>query len=128
MAEQLTLFDLQQVTSTRVPVYTPDPYWDSFNTPEPQNPDTYVREQVTDNTAHEHSTNCSRTHFVEVYWVKRKDKKYYYYRYTWMEGRKMHRHHIGSISSKKAIATVERVRKAIAKGAYPQAIVEMITV
>lgn len=39
------------------------------------------------------------THWVENYWVK--DKGYWYYRYVWMEGQKLHHVHIpgGNIRS-----------------------------
>ncbi len=126
MTEQLTLFDLQQVTSAPVPVYVPDLYWDLIDTPQTQNPDTCVGEQVLDDTAPQHDKKCSPTHWIETYWVQRGEKKYYYFRYMWMEGRKIRRRYIGSTSSKKAIAIMEKVRDAIALGKSPQEIVELI--
>ena len=117
MPEQLTLFDPQQFT--RRLGYVCDPYWDAIDTPSPQNPDNCVREQAS-------STTCSRTHFIEQYWVQRKDKKYYYFRYIWMEGRKMRRRHIGSVKSPKALALEQEVRNAIASGKSVSEIVELI--
>ena len=117
MPEQLTLFDPQKFT--RRFGYVCDSYWDAIDTPSSQNHDTCVREQVVDDT-------CSRTHFVEQYWVQRKEKKYYYFRYIWMKGRKMHRRHIGSINSSKAIALVEKVKNAITSGKAPSKILEIL--
>jgi hypothetical protein len=127
MTEQLTLFDLQKVTSFPVPAYTLDPYWDEIDTSESQNSNVSVGEQVLDDTAHQHEINCSPTHFVEIYWVQRSSTRHYYFRYTWMEGRKLRRKYIGSTTSKKAIAIVEKVKEAIAMGEKPQTIVEIIS-
>lgn len=54
--------------------------------------------------------------WVEVYWVSTGKKKHYYYRYCWMEGRKISRVHLGSTTNPKALARVEKVNDAISKG------------
>ena len=85
-----------------------------------------VREQVkhyTQKSAHEHETPA---HWVEKYWVSRANNKYWYYRYTWMSGRKMHRSHIGSVLSRIAQQKVEWVKEAIEQGMSPCEIKEWL--
>ena len=86
-----------------------------------------VREQVKHHTqklAHEHETP---TQWVEKYWVSRVGNKYWYYRYTWMVGRKMHRSHIGSVRSQRTQEKVQEVRDFIAQGKSPREIKEFLT-
>jgi hypothetical protein len=86
--------------------------------------ETPVREQVnidTRKTAPEHNT-----HWVEKYWVERRRNKYWYYRYCWMVGRKIHRRHIGSVDSPKAIVKKEHIEIAIADGYSPMEIQKLI--
>jgi len=65
-------------------------------------------------------------HWVETYHPSNRPQ-YSYYRYVWMQGRKLHRHHIkGSADSPKAKAMMERVERAIATGSTPANIVAMI--
>ncbi|RAM48059.1 MAG: hypothetical protein C6Y22_29980, partial [Hapalosiphonaceae cyanobacterium JJU2] len=79
-----------------------------------------VREQVNYNTAPEHTYFApEQTHWVEKYWVKRGNKKYDYYRYCWMEGRKIRRIHIGSVDSRRAKEIKVAVLCAIAEGKSP---------
>jgi hypothetical protein len=95
-----------------------------------------VGEQVIPDTlkvAHQHDaqlylphTEEIFTHWVEEYWVERGTNKYWYYRYTWMEGRKLHRHYIGSITSNKAKAKKQAVKDAILDGQSPQEIKQLI--
>ncbi len=95
-----------------------------------------VGEQVTLTTskfAHQHDTKSydqhtedNPTHWIEKYWVERVGNKYWYYRYTWMEGRKMHRVYIGSVRSPKAQLKKQAVMEAIALELSPQEIKQLI--
>lgn len=82
--------------------------------------DESVGEQVKKQTAHQ------QVQWLERYWVKRSGKKYYYYRYSWMDGRIIHRCYIGSVKSTKATAIVEKVRQAIACQESPEEIQKLI--
>lgn len=64
--------------------------------------------------------------WVEVYWVSTGKKKHDYYRYCWMEGRKIKRQHIGNIANVKAVMRTELVKDAISKGFYPSQIKQLI--
>lgn len=65
-------------------------------------------------------------HWVEIY-TGSKRKAYYYYRYVWMEGRKLHHVHIsGAASSLKAKSTKQLVEDAIAIGNSPTEIIALI--
>ncbi|KJH72207.1 hypothetical protein UH38_09100 [Aliterella atlantica CENA595] len=65
-------------------------------------------------------------HWVEIY-SPSKRKNYSYYRYVWMEGRKLKHLHIGgSSTSLRAIALKEKVLDAIAHLKAPQEIVKLI--
>lgn len=52
-----------------------------------------VLEQLFDQSAPEHKQLGIQ--WVEKYWVKRSGKQHYYYRFCWMEGRKIYHKHIG---------------------------------
>ncbi len=69
------------------------------------------------------------THWTEVYWVKRGSRKNEYYRYCWMEGRKIHHCHIsgGNVLSFVALARLTIVESAIAEGKPPQEISKLIS-
>lgn len=90
-----------------------------------------VREHVTSDTlkvAPQHDgklyDHCTEAvHWVEKYWVERVGNKYWYYRYMWMEGRKLHRHYIGSVKSNKANLKKRVVEDAINDG---QLVIEII--
>ena len=79
----------------RSPQY--DPYWDELLASEQSTCKT-VGEQVTQ-TTEKFAHQPEYTHFVEKYWVEKKGEKYWYYRYAWMEGRKLKRKYIGSVNS-----------------------------
>lgn len=64
--------------------------------------------------------------WVEVYWVRRANKKHKYYRYCWMEGRKISRVHIGSVTNPLAIARVEKVNDAMSRQCSPMDIKRLI--
>jgi hypothetical protein len=95
-----------------------------------------VGEQVTSTTlkvAHQHDTKLydrlsseNPTHWIEKYWVERGTNKYWYYRYTWMEVRKLHRVYIGSVTSNKAQKKKQAVEEAILDGQSPQEIKQLI--
>ncbi|MHC5826349.1 MAG: hypothetical protein ACYT04_63455, partial [Nostoc sp.] len=76
-----------------------------------------VGEQVNHDT--KKSAPQHDTHWVEKYWVKRSGNKYWYYRYCWMAGRKIHRIYIGSVDSIKAKKVKQAVEIAIANGKLP---------
>ena len=121
-----------------------DPYWDEITKSDivgeqlhsEDSPCNSVGEQVTPDTlkvAHQHDaklhsphTVAFSTHWVEEYWVERGINKYWYYRYTWMEGRKLHRHYIGSITSNKAKGKKQAVEYAILDGQSPDEIKQLI--
>lgn len=84
----------------RSPQY--DPYWDELFYEE-QSTCKSVGEQVTSDTqksAHQHEIQTN--HWIETYYVQRGNNKYWYYRYTWMEGRKLRRKYVGSVNSARA--------------------------
>ena len=95
-----------------------------------------VGEQVTSDTlkfAPQHDSKLytqlseeKTTHWVEKYWVERGTNKYWYYRYMWMEGRKLHRVYIGSVTSNKANSKKQAVSEAILDGQSPQEIKQLI--
>ncbi|MBE9210516.1 DUF4102 domain-containing protein [Nostoc sp. LEGE 06077] len=97
-----------------------------------------VGEQVTSVTARSDNTNNlvkfptkksapqHDNHWVEKYWVERSGNKYWYYRYMWMDGRKLHRLYIGSIHSPKAKAKKLALENAIADGQTPIEIKQML--
>jgi len=98
--------------------------WDGTLAPEQ---DDTVRAQVslaTQKSAPEHSKPA---HWVEKYWVKRGENKYWYYRYRWMFGRKSYRVHLGSVLSPLVKEKVEMVRGAIALGKSPLEIKQLIS-
>lgn len=68
-------------------------------------------------SAPERNSAITATHWVETYTPSNCDK-YEYYRYVWMEGRKLRHRHIlgGNIQNPKAIALKEKVETAIAQG------------
>ncbi len=84
-----------------------------------------VGEQVKHHTQKQAQQN-EPAHWIERYWVERGGNKYWYYRYTWMAGRKMHRVYIGSTRSRQAQTKVELVREAIDQGKSPCEIKQLI--
>lgn len=85
-----------------------------------------VGEQVKQDTkkfAPQHDT----AHWVEKYWVQRGANKYWYYRYMWMQGRKINRVYIGSTLKPSAQRKKEAVEQAIADGLLPSQIKQMIS-
>ncbi|MBD2775179.1 DUF4102 domain-containing protein [Iningainema tapete] len=87
--------------------------------------DSLVGEQVKQDTkksAPQHDT----AHWVEKYWVQRGGNKYWYYRYMWMQGRKLNRIYIGSVRSRAAQTKKEAVEIAIASGLSPCEIKQLL--
>ncbi|MBE9214563.1 hypothetical protein IQ247_18130 [Plectonema cf. radiosum LEGE 06105] len=103
------------------PIY--DPAWnDTSNALESTS---CVRGQVS------HTTNATvpeHIHWVEEYWVKRSDKKHYYYRYCWAIGRKKYRCHIPGGNSSTPLATYRKsdIEALISDGLPPAKIVNII--
>ncbi len=66
-------------------------------------------------------------HWVESYRPSSR-KTYYYYRYVWMEGRRLKHKHLpgGNNFSPKATAIKELVENAIAQGNSPQEIIALV--
>lgn len=66
-------------------------------------------------------------HWVETY-NPSKCHRYRYYRYVWMDDRKMHHKHIpgGNIHNPLALALKEEVEKAIAKGFSCQQVIHLL--
>jgi len=79
---------------------------------------------VTQKFAHQHE---EPTHWIEKYWVERGHNKYWYFRYTWMAGRKLNRVYLGSVRSPLVQQKVEQVREAIALGKSPLEIKQLIS-
>ncbi|WP_414546077.1 DUF4102 domain-containing protein [Nostoc sp. CCY0012] len=129
MTEQLTLFNFP-ATETIKPIH--DPYWDEIVLDEVI-PDTIslsveprVGEQVTTDTKKSAPQHDTQNQWLEKYWVERSGSKYWYYRYMWMDGRKLHRVYIGSVNSPKAREKKSAVESAIADGQTPQEIQKLI--
>ncbi len=132
--QQLSLFSF--LPSPLLPTPQLDPYWDAIERTENEREEYGVREQVLDSTSagckpnssvrEQVSTNTLKSapehvHWVERYYVRRCEKEHYYYRYCWMEGRKIRRVHIGSIHSAIAFKKYNAVAAAIeAKKSPPQ--------
>ena len=135
--KQPTLFDLEAFTNSSLlypPVY--DPAWDYQESPDPELiPETLdtVREQVlpdTLDTVREQRLNIKsapeHTHWIEEYWVERCGKKYKYWRYCWMEGRKIKRCHLGAVRSQLAKHKKADIEIWIADGLTPVEIKKLI--
>ena len=134
--EQPTLFNLEAFTLTEAtPVYAYDPFWDELDTrqnrhsvggqnSELESPCKSVGEQVTSDT--QKTAPQHDTHWIEEYWVERCSNKYWYYRYCWMQGRKIHRCYLGSVRCRKAQGRKEEVEIAIADGLTPVEIEKLI--
>ncbi|WP_414625193.1 hypothetical protein [Calothrix sp. CCY 0018] len=102
-----------------------DSAWDLL--PDAQSTCKIVGEQVnkdTKKTAPQHERES--THWVEKYWVERGCTKYWYFRYMWMEGRKIKRKYLGSVTSTKARYKKVIVEEAILDGLSPSEIVDLI--
>ncbi|MEH2080212.1 MAG: DUF4102 domain-containing protein [Nostoc sp.] len=135
---QPTLFDLEAFTKTSppTPVYAYDPFWDELETVaqnshnvgeqilESESPCKNVGEQVVTDTLK--SAPQHDTHWIEEYWVERCSHKYWYYRYCWMQGRKIHRRYLGSVNSVIAKNKKADVEIAISDGHSPQEIEKLI--
>lgn len=103
-----------------------DPYWDELCWEE-QSTCKCVGEQVkedTKKTAPQHDTEIN--HWVEKYWVERGSQKYWYYRYMWMEGRKLRRKYIGSVTSARARRKKQLVEEYIRGNYTPEEITTLI--
>jgi hypothetical protein len=73
-------------------------------------------------------TIYSGKHWVEPYWVQSNRKKFWYYRYVWMSGKKLYHHHIpgGNVKAQRAIARKLLVEDAIASGYTPEQIMKLV--
>lgn len=131
--KQPTLFDLEAFTKAEA--YVHDPFWDEIVAPQDshsvggQNPERdfpykSVGEQVATDTLK--SAPQHDTHWIEEYWVERCSNKYWYYRYCWMQRRKIHRCYLGSVNSPKAKLRKEEVEIAISDGHSPHEIEKLI--
>jgi hypothetical protein len=122
--EQLSLFFFPQ--DTRVAVY--DSAWDklSHDVGGQVITDTKKTAPQHDRKLYDRDTVDKSTHWVEKYWVERISNKYWYYRYCWMEGRKISRIYIGAVASRKAQLKKQAVEDAILDGQSPQEIKQLI--
>lgn len=126
---QTELFNLdlyQKIEIEYAPIH--DLAWDKLSTGT-QSTCKSVREQVkedTKKTAPEHEREF--THWIEKYWVERGSKKYWYYRYMWMEGRRLRRKHLGSVSSTKARMKKVIIEENILDDLPPSEIIKIIDV
>ncbi|BAY85997.1 hypothetical protein NIES267_55030 [Calothrix parasitica NIES-267] len=103
-----------------------DPYWDELCWEE-QSTCKSVGEQVSHSTqksAHQHEIQTN--HFVEKYYVERGNNKYWYWRYTWMEGRKLRRKYVGSVNSARARKKKQVIEDCIRKNLHPQNIITIL--
>ncbi len=131
---QLTLLTVAPTVVTKLAIH--DPYWDEIETAAKQthsvggqireSDSAYksVGEQVTTDTLK--SAPQHDTHWLEKYWVKRSGNKYWYYRYCWMTGRKIHRIYLGSVDSIIARRKKADVEVWIADGKLPVEIKQLI--
>lgn len=87
--------------------------------PSPQN-------LVNSHTSNNNPSQKKQSHWIEPYWVKRGNKKHKYYRYCWMEGRKIKRVHIGSTGSTIAQTKKQEVLQLISNGKQPQEIINYL--
>ncbi|BDA68222.1 hypothetical protein CAL7716_023880 [Calothrix sp. PCC 7716] len=87
----------------------------SYLLPSPQYP-------VNSHTSNNNPSQKKQSHWIEPYWVKRANKKHKYYRYCWMEGRKIKRVHIGSTCSNIAKQKRQEVLQLISNGKQPDEI------
>lgn len=115
--------------------YTPliDPYWDQIIVLEQAQKQENVLEQEQEKNAPEQEKVCiysnnlapehTYCHWVEIYSPSNR-KQHKYYRYCWMEGRKLRHLHIrgGSITNPVASAMKERVELAISSRLSPEEI------
>lgn len=139
--EQLILFSIVSSSPTRPIIH--DPYWDELEQGEVslmtnEQPLNYlapqcesVREQVISTTPSTECIDkpvCSLTHWIEKFYVPRSGKKHFYFRYMWMNGRKLHRKYIGSVGSQKAIALKNRIQEQINQGRSPSEILKFLRV
>lgn len=85
-----------------------------------------VGEQVTTDTTKTAPQHDTPTHWVEKYWVERSGNKYWYYRYMYMTGRKLHRIYIGSVNSRAARELKAGVESAMAFGESQSEIEKLI--
>ncbi|MEM9922515.1 MAG: DUF4102 domain-containing protein [Cyanobacteria bacterium P01_D01_bin.50] len=108
----------------RSPQY--DPYWDELLRDEQSTCETVGEQvkEVTEKVAPQHDTDIN--HWVEKYWVKRGNNKYWYYRYMWMEGRKLRRKYLGSVNSARARKKKQVVDEYIRCEYTPQDIITLI--
>ena len=83
----------------------------------PHTAESLVGEQVKTNT--KKSAPQHDTHWVEKYWVERSGNKYWYFRYCWMTGRKIHRLYLGSVRSRLAKRKKADVEVWISDGKLP---------
>ncbi|MHC5860740.1 DUF4102 domain-containing protein [Nostoc sp.] len=83
-----------------------------------------VGEQVVTDT--KKSAPQHDTHWVERYWVERSSNKYWYFRYCWMTGRKIHRCYLGSVRSQLAKQKKADIEVWIADGYSPMEIQKLI--
>ncbi|MEH2454497.1 DUF4102 domain-containing protein [Nostoc sp.] len=132
---QPTLFDLEAFTKFENNSVN-DPYWDQVEIAPQQThsvggqiiesefPYKSVGGQVLSDTLK--SAPQHDTHWVEKYWVERGSNKYWYYRYCWMVGRKIHRRYIGSVDSIRAKQRKAAVEIAISDGQPPREIENLI--
>lgn len=74
-----------------------------------------------------HKFAPEQIHWIETY-SPGKRKGYSYYRYVWMEGRKLRHMHLpgGNVDNPKAIALKERVEEAMGAGWPPSAVEQLI--
>ena len=118
--------DIASVPATFAELRSPQyyPYW-YYLSAEALSTCKSVGEQVANKTkesAHQHEY----THFIETYWVERKNQKYWYYRYAWMNGRKMSRKYIGSVNSSSKYKCTLMVKELIEANFSPNEIVRAI--
>ncbi|MBD2415060.1 hypothetical protein FACHB389_15080 [Nostoc calcicola FACHB-389] len=132
------------VTRNGQAVYVPKEYYTPCESVGGQNPESQlpcesVGGQVTSSTLNictphsrevtyttEKSAPQHDTHWVEKYWVERSGNRYWYYRYCWMVGRKIHRRYLGSVDSQSARHKKSEVEIAIGDGQSPAEIEKMI--
>jgi hypothetical protein len=91
---------------------------------------TDVREQLQApqniQSANKPNQNQKCNQWVEDYWVRRGKKKHEYYRYCWMEGRKIRRLHIGPVKSNISIKKYQEVKRLISTGKLSHEVIDYL--
>jgi hypothetical protein len=103
-----------------------DPYWDELCWEEQSTCESVGEQVATDTQKSAHQHEIQTNHFIEKYYVERGTNKYWYYRYTWMEGRKLRRRYMGSVDSARVKEKKRMVEEGIRDNLSPKQITTLL--